>query len=436
MMECFIFRGFSRADHSINVSLIVDVDSSDIMRNDVRARVTEKIAGPGYCFPTSQTVIRPVPDAAKNKLFMSDAELYAAAPELDYRKRKRRTKTEKADAFAAQLQQWGGKPAASIEPPAPKSSSVATGVSYIFRGFDYTGDDERGYTISKDGVELAGPLPTKAAVMAWVDEAKRLEMTKAREAKPASSIEPPALKPRKPPLTPPQPVQSAPAVKPRKLPLKPDAAITLLEYGTLDDAFKYLNAKLFDGALPDLLIVFSRRAHSRGHYAAGRWSGRANDSGTDELSLNPDTFLERTDEQIVSTLLHEMVHHWQTKFGNPPKRTYHNREWARKMKSLGLMPSTTGAPGGKETGQSCSHYIIPGGAYQQAFKALADTGWKLNLQSAIRAGGSKARPSKVKFSCECGQNAWGKPDLEINCAICNRAMTSEQDGSYAQQAAE
>ena len=164
--------------------------------------------------------------------------------------------------------------------------------------------------------------------MAWVDEAKRLEMTKAREAKPASSIEPPALKPRKPPLTPPQPVQSAPAVKPRKLPLKPDAAITLLEYGTLDDAFKYLNAKLFDGALPDLLIVFSRRAHSRGHYAAGCWSGRANDFGTDELSLNPDTFLERTDEQIVSTLLHEMVHHWQTKFGNPPKRTYHNREWA------------------------------------------------------------------------------------------------------------
>ena len=79
------------------------------------ARVTEKIAGPGYCFPTSQTVIRPVPDAAKNKLFMSDAELYAAAPELDYRKRKRRTKTEKAEAFAAQLQQWGGKPAASIE---------------------------------------------------------------------------------------------------------------------------------------------------------------------------------------------------------------------------------------------------------------------------------------------------------------------------------
>ena len=286
MMECFIFRGFSRADHSINVSLIVDVDSSDIMRNDVRARVTEKIAGPGYCFPTSQTVIRPVPDVAKNKLFMSDAELYAAAPELDYRKRKRRTKTEKADAFAAQLQQWGGKPAASIVLPAPKSSSVATGVSYIFRGFDYTGDDERGYTISKDGVELAGPLPTKAAVMAWVDEAKRLEMTKAREAKPASSIEPPALKPRKPPRTPPQPVQSAPAVKPRELPLKPDAAITLLEYGTLDDAFKYLNAKLFDGALPDLLIVFSRCA-SRGHYAAGRWSGRANDFGTDELRSTP-----------------------------------------------------------------------------------------------------------------------------------------------------
>jgi hypothetical protein len=33
------------------------------------------------------------------------------------------------------------------------------------------------------------------------------------------------------------------------------------------------------------------------------------------------------------------------------------------MKEIGLQPSTIGQPGGKETGQSVTHYIIPGGAF-------------------------------------------------------------------------
>jgi predicted SprT family Zn-dependent metalloprotease len=30
-----------------------------------------------------------------------------------------------------------------------------------------------------------------------------------------------------------------------------------------------------------------------------------------ELALNPDAFIDRTDEQICSTPVHEMVHAWQ-----------------------------------------------------------------------------------------------------------------------------
>ena len=41
----------------------------------------------------------------------------------------------------------------------------------------------------------------------------------------------------------------------------------------------------------------------------------------------------------------------------------HNKQWAEKMKSLGLMPSHTGLTGGKKTGQKMKHYPIPDGLF-------------------------------------------------------------------------
>jgi hypothetical protein len=93
------------------------------------------------------------------------------------------------------------------------------------------------------------------------------------------------------------------------------------------------------------------------------------------------------------------------------------------MKSVGLQPSSTGMVGGKETGQRMSDYIIPGGPFTKAYADLAASGWKLNLQSAHRAGPPKVADSKTKFTCSgCGQNAWGKPDLAIVCEPCGLKM--------------
>ena len=144
-----------------------------------------------------------------------------------------------------------------------------------------------------------------------------------------------------------------------------------------------MNATLFDGTLPEAFIVYSRRAHSRGHFSDDRYSARDGKFKKPEISLNPDEFIDRTDKQIVSTLVHEMTHLRQYRFGRPLKRGYHNKEFARMMLEIGLMPSNTGAVGGKQTGAQMSHYVIPGGAYEQAFTELAASGWKLNLESAV-----------------------------------------------------
>ena len=201
--------------------------------------------------------------------------------------------------------------------------------------------------------------------------------------------------------------------------------ITPIEYSGLQAAFDHFNRELFDNALPDVFITYQRRAHSRGYFSPDRFSARGAKFGRHELALNPDGFVDRTDEQICSTLVHEMTHVWQQAYGSPGTGRYHNKEWAAKMKSLGLQPSSTGMPGGKQTGYRVSHYIIPAGVFAASFNRLAAKSWKLNLQSAHQAGPNGGRNSKTKFSCaECGQNAWGKPDLAIICKVCGVEMKS------------
>jgi predicted SprT family Zn-dependent metalloprotease len=198
-------------------------------------------------------------------------------------------------------------------------------------------------------------------------------------------------------------------------------AITPAEYGAFQEAYDFFNAELFGGELPHVLVTLQRQAKTRGYFSPERFSGRNEATVTaHELALNPDTFSGRTDEDILSTLAHEMCHVWQQTHGKPPRSSYHNRQWAGKMKEIGLQPSTTGQPAGKETGQSVTHYIIPGGAYAKACAKLKAKGFQLHWQSAPKGKQARAkRESKTKFTCtECGQNAWAKPDAQLICGNC------------------
>ena len=198
-------------------------------------------------------------------------------------------------------------------------------------------------------------------------------------------------------------------------------AITPAQYRAFQEAYDFFNAELFAGSLPHVLVTLQRHANARGYFSPERFTGRVeNTAAAHELAMNPDTFTGRTDEEILSTLAHEMVHVWQQTHGTPPRRSYHDRQWAAKMKEIGLQPSTTGEPGGKETGQSVTHYIIPGGRYTTAYAKLAATGLRLDWQSAPAGVQAKAKKaSKTKFSCpECGQNAWAKSDAQLICGDC------------------
>ncbi|WP_240202945.1 SprT-like domain-containing protein [Burkholderia sp. LMG 13014] len=234
---------------------------------------------------------------------------------------------------------------------------------------------------------------------------------------------------------------------------------TVQAYAELQQAYDFFNDRLFGGVLPDCLITFQRQKRSYGYYSHERFVDPATGSRTDEIAMNCEYFASVPLIEILQTLVHEMVHLWQTRFGTPSRKGYHNREFANQMKEVGLMPSSTGAPGGAEVGQHMADYAMPGGPFLRACETLLQGAFRITwmdrfpvnaghiqtpeilegdpaAQSLVTLGaysrpvqdapevvtvgpsqgtaGGKApnRSNRLKFVCPvCGDPVWGKPTL-------------------------
>lgn len=233
-------------------------------------------------------------------------------------------------------------------------------------------------------------------------------------------------------------------------------------YSELQTAYDHFNSELFGEKLPRCLITLQREKNTPGYFSAARF---ANKSGqvTDEIALNPSYFGVTPLIEIMQTLVHEMVHLWQHHFGNPGRGRYHNEEWASMMERIGLMPSSTGQPGGKRTGDCMADYPIVGGNFLEACRSLLTLDFKLSWydrfpsysvaysgaqsysatiedmpeeatsivasepesqiviqkDECTKPEATPAKQTRQKYSCGCGNNIWGKPNLKVVCCECN-----------------
>lgn len=219
-------------------------------------------------------------------------------------------------------------------------------------------------------------------------------------------------------------------------------------YAELQHAFDHFNEALFDGELPECLFTFQREKRSYGYFSSERFVHRDGKTTTDEIAINPSYFAVVPLSEVLQTVVHEMVHAWQFHFGKPSRKGYHNQEWAEKMEAIGLMPSSTGAPGGAKTGEKMADYAIEGGPFLQASATLLEKDFKVSwldrfpppppensprnrqssaqslaslpsqTQSLVQAPPEEAvnRSNRVKQKCpSCGAQAWGKPGLLLKC---------------------
>lgn len=234
---------------------------------------------------------------------------------------------------------------------------------------------------------------------------------------------------------------------------------TVETYQELQLAYSHFNSHLFNNQLPNCLITLQREKNTYGYFSAQRF-GRKDGSCTDEIAMNPTYFGVVPLIEIMQTVVHESVHLWQHHFATPGRRRYHNQEWADKMESIGLMPSSTGKPGGKRTGERMADYVIEGGAFQRACDDLFTRKFKISWfdrfpprkivslyspnhtvttstqqfheieddeipkeisQSILQIVDSK-KQTRAKYSCMCGVNVWGKPGLNLICGECQEAF--------------
>jgi predicted SprT family Zn-dependent metalloprotease len=227
-------------------------------------------------------------------------------------------------------------------------------------------------------------------------------------------------------------------------------------YAELQQAYDHFNGVLFDGQLPPCLMTLQREKRAQGYFSAKRFVHRDGQTYTDEIAINPSFFSVLPPQEIMQTVVHEMAHLWQFHFGDPGRRGYHNKEWADKMEAVGLMPSSTGQPGGAKTGEKMSDYTIEGGAFDRACRSLLGRpdfaiSWldrfppeppsqgrsggrggprtqvflPAALEEAIVLPTDRNKTNRVKQRCPtCGNQAWGRPGMKLACGedTCDRIL--------------
>ena len=195
----------------------------------------------------------------------------------------------------------------------------------------------------------------------------------------------------------------------------------------LENAYTVLNNKYFGGELPPVVITVQSSPKAYGHYTTwDAWHDDIN-KGYREINLGAET-LDRPVEFTVSTLLHEMVHHYCAVNGIKDTSrggTYHNKRFKAECEKRDLIIDYDPRIGFSPTRPS---------------KALMDfvdgQGWQgvnLSRQGVLGlSGGSggkgRGRSNGVrKYICpECGNSVRATKAVNIGCLDCDCPMELEE----------
>lgn len=234
-------------------------------------------------------------------------------------------------------------------------------------------------------------------------------------------------------------------------------------YSEWQMAYDHFNQALFGNILPYCLITLQREKHTMGYFSSDRFANRSGRK-TDEIAINPSYFAVCGVDEALQTLVHEMCHLWQHHFGSPGRGRYHNKQWADFMENIGMMPSHTGAPGGRRTGDKIADYIIPGGPMEASIVDLKGEGFELQWMdrfvakpmteiepyfqvltgtddNAYHTTGisdetieeirsiaevidldltrtTQKQGGRVKYACQCTINIWARPNIHVTCDDC------------------
>ena len=201
----------------------------------------------------------------------------------------------------------------------------------------------------------------------------------------------------------------------------------------LEHMYNALNADKFDGALPMPIITVQSKPGTWGHCSRARvWQRK--DEQTYEMNIAAET-LSAPIEEIIDTLLHEMVHLYCRE--NDIKEVsrsgkYHNGKFKDLAESVGLVCVREGIYGWNTVGtgnDKLIEYALEKGWSEIMLNRQTVNGFRIGIPGSGAAHGGSATPggkapsSTRKLQCPCcGNSVRATKAVRIMCMDCMQQM--------------
>lgn len=191
--------------------------------------------------------------------------------------------------------------------------------------------------------------------------------------------------------------------------------------GFLEKMFRVLNAEYFEGELEEPIITIQSTPKAYGHVTVGKAWNRADGEQRHELNIGAGT-LDRPIEEVVATLMHEMVHIHNMQNGIKDTSrgyTYHNKHFrdAAEARDLKIYHDKRIGWSITEPTEALIEFIIAQG--WEDIQMSRREGYKA---PGTGAGGGAAAPkpsSTRKLICpKCGQSVRATKAVNILCGDC------------------
>jgi predicted SprT family Zn-dependent metalloprotease len=206
--------------------------------------------------------------------------------------------------------------------------------------------------------------------------------------------------------------------------------------------FAILNHDKFNDDLPEPVITIQKTTGSvLGHFTPYKaWKNKQNvendnietddsdETAYHEINIDPRWFCNRTAEEVVETLLHEMCHYYNKLADiNDCNGSNHNKKFKSMAEKVGLIVEKGKSVGWGYTSLSdeLKKYI------EESIKPNEKAFEYFRSGNAISEGVRKPRTKTLfVYTCpDCGQTAKGKKDIELKCGVCDVNMEIEDEES-------
>ena len=213
----------------------------------------------------------------------------------------------------------------------------------------------------------------------------------------------------------------------------------------LEKGFEVLNEVYFDSALPPIVISIMSSPKTNGHFTCGRvW--RAESSLMHEINISAE-HLDRSIENIMATLQHEMVHYYcQINSINDTCQygRYHNGNFKREAEERGLIITRANGIGWSVTNPSESFVeVLKEHEIEKPLDINRD-GLILDILGTLGKGGTDGvdgngstltptikpkypKQSTRKYKCPCCGNSFrATKSINVLCMECNEQYIVEE----------